>query len=166
MLSSFLYQIKVHPDGIHVVINTYLTLNYIEYDYSRILDKKPKPSKIRITITFYNNLLRNSWLSVISPFCIKSVNANVARWKKQMQWNEQVSDWMEKCMSTSLKKKIFYVKILVIVKNNTGRYYSTHKLGFQSRILLKTDISSKVQGLNAIMVLGFNNYKTLRMSYQ
>lgn len=64
------------------------------------------------------------------------------------------------------KKKIFYVKIFVIVKNNTGRYYSTHKLGFQSRILLKTDISSKMQGLNASMVLGFNNYKTLRMSYQ
>lgn len=73
-------------------------------------------------------------------------------------------EWKNVCQR--LKKKIFYVKILVIVKNNTGRYYSTHKLGFQSRILLKTDISSKMQGLNAIMVLGFNNYKILRMSYQ
>lgn len=72
---------------------------------------------------------------------------------------------MEKFMSTSLKKLV-YVKILVIVKINTGRYYITHKLGFQSRILLKTDITSEMQGFNAIMVLGFNNYKTSRMSYQ
>lgn len=72
---------------------------------------------------------------------------------------------MQHFKSSSLKK-ILFVKILVIVKINTGRYYITHKLGFQSLILLKTDISSKMQGFNAIMVLCFINNKTLRMSYQ
>lgn len=57
---------------------------------------RQKPSKILNTITFDNNLLRKSWLSVIFPFCIKRCML-----KKQMQWNEQVSDWMQNFKSAS-----------------------------------------------------------------
>lgn len=61
-------------------INTYLTQNHVLYYYSRILEKTQKPFTKRNTITFNNNLLTNSWM-LVSPFCIKSVNTNVTRWK-------------------------------------------------------------------------------------
>lgn len=83
-------------------INTYLTLNHVLYYYSRILDKTKKPFTKRNTITFNNNLLTNSWM-LVSPFCIKSVNTNVTRWK--IKCNEMNKFRIEcKIISQRLKK--------------------------------------------------------------
>lgn len=80
---------------------THLTLNELEYDYFHILHRKLKSSTIRNIIPLINDLLTKSWLSVFSQICIKSVDTNIARRKKQR--NEQVSEKVQNFKSTSLK---------------------------------------------------------------
>lgn len=64
--------------------------------------RNAKPFTKRNTITFNNNLLTNSWM-LVSPFCIKSVNTNVTRWK--IKCNEMNKFRIEcKIISQRLKK--------------------------------------------------------------
>lgn len=102
---------------------THLTLNELEYDYFHILHRKLKSSTIRNIIPLYNDLLTKSWWSVFSQICIKSVDTNVARRKKQR--NEQVSEKVQNFKSTSLKNYFFYVEILSTFKTSIYHYFST-----------------------------------------
>lgn len=93
---------------------THLTLNELEYDYFHILHRKLKSSTIRNIIPLYNDLLTKSWWSVFSQICIKSVDTNVARRKKQR--NEQVSEKVQNFKSTSLKIISFMLRYSLPLK--------------------------------------------------